>query len=143
MQLIESYETPTFYQNYLAMRNTADGTGDKPIAVWSQSISGVSAINPLVAFYDIHEGKREVLFFYFAPDTTRDLLYTRYIELISNKAKRVMSMNVDGRPNRGRFHGMLNNCEIVIIFLLLPTLIPQRWVGTTCFHHVVIQIRLQ
>jgi hypothetical protein len=35
-------------------------------------ISGISAINPLVAFYDIHEGKREVLFFYFAPDTTRD-----------------------------------------------------------------------
>jgi hypothetical protein len=35
-----------------------------------QSISGVSAINPLVAFYDIHGGKREVLFFYFVPDTT-------------------------------------------------------------------------
>jgi NAD-specific glutamate dehydrogenase len=38
-----------------------------------QSISGVSAINPLVAFYDIHGGKREVLFFYFDPDTTRDM----------------------------------------------------------------------
>jgi hypothetical protein len=38
-----------------------------------QSISGVSAINPLVAFYDIHGGKREVLFFYFVPDTTRDI----------------------------------------------------------------------
>jgi hypothetical protein len=37
-----------------------------------QSISGVSAINPLVVFYDIHGGKREVLFFYFVPDTTRD-----------------------------------------------------------------------
>jgi hypothetical protein len=35
-------------------------------------ISGISAINPLVAFYDIHGGKREVLFFYFVPDTTRD-----------------------------------------------------------------------
>jgi hypothetical protein len=55
------------------MRNTADVTGGKPIAVLLQSISGVSAINPLVAFYDIHEGKREVLFFYFfVPDTTRD-----------------------------------------------------------------------
>jgi hypothetical protein len=52
------------------MRNT-DVTGSKPIAVWSQSISGVSAINPLVAFYDIHERKREMLFFYFVPDTTR------------------------------------------------------------------------
>jgi hypothetical protein len=27
-----------------------------------QSISGVSAINPLVAFYDIHGGKRVVLY---------------------------------------------------------------------------------
>jgi hypothetical protein len=55
------------------MRNTADVTGGKPIAVFLQSISGVSAINPLVAFYDIHGGKREVLFFSFVPDTTRDM----------------------------------------------------------------------
>jgi hypothetical protein len=55
------------------MTKTADVTGGKPIAVLLQSISGVSAIiNPLVAFYDIHGGKREVQFFYFVPDTTRD-----------------------------------------------------------------------
>jgi hypothetical protein len=54
------------------MRNTAAVTGGKPIAVLLQSISGVSAINPKVAFYDIHGGKREVLFFYFVPDNTRD-----------------------------------------------------------------------
>jgi hypothetical protein len=42
------------------MRNTADVTGGKPIAVLLQSISG--AINPLVAFYDIHGGNREVLY---------------------------------------------------------------------------------
>jgi hypothetical protein len=47
-------------------------TGGKPIAVLLQCISGVSAINPLVAFYDIHGAKRVVLFFYFVPDTTRD-----------------------------------------------------------------------
>jgi hypothetical protein len=46
------------------MRNTADVTGGKPIAVLLQSISGLSAINPLVAFYDIHGGKRKVLFFH-------------------------------------------------------------------------------
>jgi hypothetical protein len=57
------------------MRNTADVTGGKPIAVFLQSISGVSGINPLVAFYDIHGGKREVLFFYFVPDTKRDCTY--------------------------------------------------------------------
>jgi hypothetical protein len=54
------------------MRNTADVTGGNLIAVLLQSISGVIAINPLVAFYDIHGGKRGVLFFYFVPDTTRD-----------------------------------------------------------------------
>jgi hypothetical protein len=53
------------------MNNTDDVTVGKPIAVLLQAISGVSAINPLVAFYDIHGGKREVLFLYFVPDTTR------------------------------------------------------------------------
>jgi hypothetical protein len=47
-------------------------TGGKPIAVLLQSISGVSAINPLVAFYEIHGGKRQVLFFYFVLDATQD-----------------------------------------------------------------------
>jgi hypothetical protein len=65
------------------MRNTADVTGGKPIAVLLQSISGVSAINPLVAIYDIHGGKREVLFFYFVADTTRDLTSIRQKSLIS------------------------------------------------------------
>jgi hypothetical protein len=54
------------------MRNTADVPGGKPSAVLLQ-FSGVSAINPLVAFYDIHGEKGEVLFF--VPDTTRDLVY--------------------------------------------------------------------
>jgi hypothetical protein len=54
------------------MRNAADVTGGKPIAVLLQSISGVSAINPLVAFYDIHGRKGEVLFFCSVSDTTRD-----------------------------------------------------------------------
>jgi hypothetical protein len=53
------------------MKNTAGVSGGKPIAVFLQPISGVSAINPLVAFYDIHGRKREVLFYYFVPDTRR------------------------------------------------------------------------
>jgi hypothetical protein len=62
-------------------------TGGKPIAVLLQSISGVSAINPLVAFYEIHGVKREVLFFYFVPDTTRDtnklsLFHLRYASCV-------------------------------------------------------------
>jgi hypothetical protein len=39
------------------MRNTADVTCGEPIALL-QSISCVSAINPLVAFYDIHGRER-------------------------------------------------------------------------------------
>jgi hypothetical protein len=45
--------------------NTADVTGGKPIAVCLQSISGVSAVNALVAFYDIHGINREALSFLF------------------------------------------------------------------------------
>jgi hypothetical protein len=56
------------YQNYLAMGNTAEVTGGKPIA------AGANAINPLVAFYDIHGRKREVVFFYFVPGTTPDFI---------------------------------------------------------------------
>jgi hypothetical protein len=66
------------------VKNTADVTGGKPIAVLLQSISGVSAINPLVAFYDIHGGKREVLFVYFVPGTTR--VYINSVQLTSNLA---------------------------------------------------------
>jgi hypothetical protein len=63
-----------FYQSYLAMSNSKAVTGGKPIAVCLQSISGVKAINPLVAFYNIHGRKKDVLFFYFVPDTLRDIL---------------------------------------------------------------------
>jgi hypothetical protein len=65
----------TFYQNYIAMSNTAYVTGGKPIDVRSQFISEVNAVNPSVAFYDIHGKKNEVLFFYFVPDTTRYKVY--------------------------------------------------------------------
>jgi hypothetical protein len=67
------------------MRNTADVTGGKPIAALLQSISGVSAINPLAAFTtSMEEG--EVLFLYFVPDTTRD----RYLpENINSENERI------------------------------------------------------
>jgi hypothetical protein len=51
---------------------TAEVTGGKSIAVQSQSISGLSATNPLVAFYDIYGRKREVLFFYFVNRTPHE-----------------------------------------------------------------------
>jgi hypothetical protein len=58
--------------SYSYIPHIAEVTGGKPIAIQSQSISGVSAINPLVTFYGIHRRKREVIFFRYAPDTTRD-----------------------------------------------------------------------
>jgi hypothetical protein len=58
----------------LAVKNTADVTGGKAMAVLLQSISSVGAINPLVAFYDIqHGGKREVLFFFCPGHHTRQI----------------------------------------------------------------------
>jgi hypothetical protein len=47
----------------LALKNIADVIVGKPIAVLLHSISDVSDINLLVAFYDIHGEKREVLSF--------------------------------------------------------------------------------
>jgi hypothetical protein len=37
------------------MSNTADVTGGKPIAIWTQFVLGISAINPLVAFLSMEE----------------------------------------------------------------------------------------
>jgi hypothetical protein len=53
------------------VKNTADVIGGKPIAVLLQSISGVSAINPLVAFYDIHGGKRGAILLFCPGHHTR------------------------------------------------------------------------
>jgi hypothetical protein len=49
------------------MWNTADVTGGKPIAVLLRSVSGVSAIDPLVTFYDIHGGKERGAILLFCP----------------------------------------------------------------------------
>jgi hypothetical protein len=63
------------------MSNTADVTGGKFIAVLLQSISGVSAINPVVAFFDIHGGKREVLFFRNFNKTYRHYLFGHQVHV--------------------------------------------------------------
>jgi hypothetical protein len=64
------------------MRNTADVIGGKPIAILLQSIADVSAINPLVAFYDIHGGKREVLLFCPGHHTRLKSYPSKYTDLI-------------------------------------------------------------
>jgi hypothetical protein len=67
-----------------------------------QSISGVSAINPLVAFYDVHGGKREVLFFYFVPDTTRDIIHKISYTNIQYIFLRYITSNGEHRDSGGR-----------------------------------------
>jgi hypothetical protein len=59
------------------MSNTADVTGGKPITVLLQSISGVSAINPLVAFYDIQ--RTNVLRIYLQSFQTKFLVGSRFM----------------------------------------------------------------
>jgi hypothetical protein len=87
---------PTFYQNYLAIRNTAEVKGVKPI-VRSQSFLVVSAVNPLVAFYDIHiypyiiqeylslssKGKGTLVFS--VPDTRDNKIYENILKPLSEK----------------------------------------------------------
>jgi hypothetical protein len=50
-------------------------TGGKLIVITTQFISGVSAGNPLVAFYDIQGGKGEVLFFCSVSVTVPDVWF--------------------------------------------------------------------
>jgi hypothetical protein len=44
----------------------------KFIAFWLQSISDMSAVGPLVAFYETRGREGEALFFSSVPDTTRE-----------------------------------------------------------------------
>jgi hypothetical protein len=63
------WDIPRFYQNYLAMSNTAEVTGGKSIAVWSQSIS-LNAIKPLVALrYPLEKERGAILLFRFEHHT--------------------------------------------------------------------------
>jgi hypothetical protein len=55
------------------MRNTADVTGDKPIAVLLQSTSGVIAIIPLVAFYDPWWKERDAILLFCLGHHTRQI----------------------------------------------------------------------
>jgi hypothetical protein len=64
------------------MSNTAYVTGGMPIAVCSQSISGVNAINSLVAFYDIHEKERGAILLFCPGHHTRRELHNNICSII-------------------------------------------------------------
>jgi hypothetical protein len=67
------------FQNDLAMTNTADKY--RRVNAVHLKYNIVSTINPLVAFYDIHETKREVLFF-FVSNTTRHQLQIVNLQVV-------------------------------------------------------------
>jgi hypothetical protein len=112
------------------VKNTADVTGGKPIAVLLQSISGVSAINPLVAFYDIHGGKKEVLFVYFVPGTTR--VYINSVQLTSNLASLFPTLIPLSGVGITYFHHVMIKIQQLFLRLVLrqPSL-KLQWVQTT------------
>jgi hypothetical protein len=72
------------------VRNTAGATGGKPIAICSGDlsglISGVSAINPLVSFYDIHV-KRERCYFFVLSRTPHET--TRFLCIICMDVQKI------------------------------------------------------
>jgi hypothetical protein len=61
-----------------------------------RSPSQVLTYNPLVAFYDIHGRKGEVLFFCFAPDTTRDF----YVYNMYNIVEEHFSISIEAGAGR-------------------------------------------
>jgi hypothetical protein len=72
------------------MINTADVNGGKSIAISSQSISGVNAINPLVAFYDRKRKttkEREMCYFFLSwtPHETYTIIIIIDISTYVNK----------------------------------------------------------
>jgi hypothetical protein len=62
------------------VKNTADVTGGKPIAVLLQSISGVSAIDPLVAFTTSME-ERERRYSFILSRTPHEIIPAQYTHL--------------------------------------------------------------
>jgi hypothetical protein len=77
-------------------------TGGKPIAVFLQPISGVIVLIILSPF-DIHGGKREVQFFYFVPDTTRDY-YSIFSYLFSSLKTNIADLSISQILSRNAIH---------------------------------------
>jgi hypothetical protein len=80
-EISEIHRDTHILPNDLTTRNTTAVAGGKPIDVRLQSISSVSAVNPLVAFYDIHGRKGVGLFYSFVRYITRDNLINKTIYL--------------------------------------------------------------
>jgi hypothetical protein len=75
VQIIKLLKKTVKYYSHLprwGSRESCRRDDGKPIAVRLQAISDVTAVNPIVAFYDIHGRKGDVLFYYSVLDTTRD-----------------------------------------------------------------------
>jgi hypothetical protein len=91
---------------------------------------GVSAINPLVAFYNVYGRKREVLFFYFVPDTTRDTVQT------------FMCINMSVCFGSGYFYKQRVWLLVTWVGTGLIKYLPNNLCNMSVFHHHHHQLRL-
>jgi hypothetical protein len=99
------------------MSITAYVTGGKHIAVWSQSNSGVIAINPLVAFYDMEETERWysfILLYHTRPDDEMDTFFNVLFDFVSCRGQEsagiVTSEGTSARTfNSHKGMGLINN----------------------------------
>jgi hypothetical protein len=112
------------------MRNTVDVTGGKPIAVLLQSITGVSAINPLVGFYDIHGGKREVIFFYFLSWTPHETLR---IQTFTNRNRmKIKVKHTNSKLNR--FMSLINQSQYLKCNSRVADVLTEPFIVSTKFN---------
>jgi hypothetical protein len=120
---------PTFYHNYWAMKNTADLTGGKLIAVWSQSISGVCAINPLVFSHPLeHSWKKErgaiLLFCPQTPQKTNRIL--NWHEVIEVMKRNFRHLNFWYAPKNTQLTTVLH-WNVIMITLFVCLLVKVKW----------------
>jgi hypothetical protein len=100
------------------MRNTAEVTGGKPIA--SQSISGVSAINPLIAVSTFMEEREryyyKLFFFYLGLATLQTS--TNKIYQSSLRVRRVISPTALEAMNPKKANDNISKRSLIMVFTI-------------------------
>jgi hypothetical protein len=113
------------FSEMTAMRNTADVTGDKPIAVWSQSISGVSTVNSLGALVSMEERR----FFRSVLDTTRDHITS--VDVV--KATKRLSTYIWDRRSDGDGVTTCHICSIHSYVILVKLGVTEEYLRHLCY----------
>jgi hypothetical protein len=130
-----------------------DVTGGKPIVMWLKSILGESAVNPLVAFYDIHQRKGEVLFFcrtrclfYFSRKTVHQknyeyLEYYTYFFFICIKRYNIIqkqAINMTDNSKKRKISHVYESIWYYYMFMRTMSSMTVRWLSDS-----VLSVRLR